>query len=147
MAFGAKQHEDADITERVGRRVEEIGEAGVGWPNEAPDNPSHEQPADEVSGPDMDVEQVILGQIGDRKCHDQGPVEQPHEGIPDIDLRRCNVASIRIEHEGPYHSRLVPALRKIKARSRKQARGAACMPSRNLSPRRWLPVWKTYKEF
>jgi hypothetical protein len=45
----------------------------------------------------MQLEEIVLGQIGDRKGHDQGPVEQPDEAIPDINLSRGGI-SIRIEH-------------------------------------------------
>ena len=47
----------------------------MGRPDEAPDDPRHDQPADHVAGPDMHFEEVVLGQIGDGEGHDQGPVE------------------------------------------------------------------------
>jgi hypothetical protein len=34
MPLGAEQHEIAEVTQRLGRRVDEIGEARVGRPHE-----------------------------------------------------------------------------------------------------------------
>ena len=57
-----------------------------------------DQPTDDVAGPDMDFDEIVLDEIGDREGHDQGPVEYPQVGIPHIRLRRSGI-SIRIEHE------------------------------------------------
>jgi hypothetical protein len=97
MALGAEQHEIADVTQRVGWRVDEVGEARVSRPDETPDHASQDQHADRIARPDMHLEEIVLGQISDRKGHNQGPVEYPDERIPDIDQTRSGIA-IQFEH-------------------------------------------------
>jgi hypothetical protein len=46
----------------------------------------------------MNFEEIVLRQIGDREGRDQAPVEQPHEGIPDINLSRREVIAASIKH-------------------------------------------------
>ena len=52
---------------------------------------------DHITCPDMHVQPVALGEIGDGDAGDERPVKHAHERIPHIDLWRSSHA-IRIEH-------------------------------------------------
>ena len=55
--------------------------------------------ADCVTGPpDMHGQHIVFGQIGDREARDQEPVEDPHERVPHVDLRRCD-ALFPLKHD------------------------------------------------
>jgi hypothetical protein len=53
--------------------------------NKAPNDAGHNEHTDHIASPNMNGQRVVFGEIGDREGHDQGPMEQTHEGVPDID--------------------------------------------------------------
>ena len=56
-------------------------------PDEAPDHARHDESAHQIACPDMHLKHVFLGQeVGDGEGDDQGPMEDPHERVPDIDF-------------------------------------------------------------
>ena len=58
----------------------------MAWPDHSPNQPRNNQHADHIASPDMHRKQVILGEIGNGKGRDQGPMEEPHKRVPYIDL-------------------------------------------------------------
>jgi hypothetical protein len=86
MALSTKQDEIAYIAECSGSIVDEVREARSCWPDKPPRHSRHDQRADYIARPNMQSEQIILGKIGDGEGHDQGPMEEPHKRVPDIDL-------------------------------------------------------------
>ena len=86
VALGSKQNEIAQVSERRTRAVDEVREACMAWSDEAPKQTCDNQHTDNIPGPDMHREQVILGEIGNCKGSDQRPVEDPHKSVPNADL-------------------------------------------------------------
>jgi hypothetical protein len=71
-----------------------------------------DQTGNEIACPHMhDVR--LLDEIGDGEAHDQGPVESPHEGIPDHDLRSRRMTN-SLSHHGLLLAPLPHALSSIK---------------------------------
>ena len=58
----------------------------MAWPDEAPDQTRNNQYTHHIASPDMNGEQVILGEVGDCKGRDQRPVEDPHKPVPHAEL-------------------------------------------------------------
>ena len=104
MALGAKQHQVAHVAKRGAGRVEKIGETRMRRADKAPYDPRHHQGSDQITGPDMQGEEVVLGQIGDGEGDDQRPVKDPYERIPDINGGRLGRAAMRIAHGCLYIS-------------------------------------------
>ena len=69
----------------------------MGRADEAPQHAGDDEEADDIARPDMHLEQVVFGEVGDGEAHHQGPVEHAHERVPDIDLGG-HAALIAIEH-------------------------------------------------
>ena len=82
----AKQNQIAHIAKHGGRRVEEIGEEGMRRTNKAPKDAGHNEHTDRIACPDMNGQRVVFGEIGDGKCRDEDPVENPYEEIPYINI-------------------------------------------------------------
>jgi hypothetical protein len=81
VALPAKPDEIAHVTNCGGRVINEVGEARVARADEAPQDSRHDQEADQIAGPDMQVKQVALGEIGDVKASDQAPVKELRSGL------------------------------------------------------------------
>ncbi len=42
-------------------------------------------PADDITGPDMNGQKIVFGEISDREGNNQRPMENSYERVPDID--------------------------------------------------------------
>ena len=64
--------------------IVEIGKAGVGRTDEAPDQPEQHQPQDRITDPLVQAGLVVDEQGIGGKAGDQCPVEQAHGRVPDL---------------------------------------------------------------
>jgi hypothetical protein len=71
---------------------DEIGKPGVTGTDKAPHKPHDKDHTDDIAGPHMHAQQVILGQIRHEKGGHQNPVPNPDERVPDThDRLSCGV--------------------------------------------------------
>ena len=82
IALRPTTHEAAQIAPETGRRRHEVLESGVGWADQAPDQPEGDQAEDDVTG-DLVQSLAFLGQERRGEGRDQAPVKQAQERIPD----------------------------------------------------------------
>ena len=66
-----------------GRRADKFAEARVLAPYEAPDQPENDQSEDGVARIDVPGIFFLAGQISDNKTHDQRPVKDANQNVPD----------------------------------------------------------------
>jgi hypothetical protein len=96
-SFAARALAVRRVTENRGRRTpgidgetwsttDEVGETGVFRTHEAPGDPEHQQAGDEVTEPEVDSFELVSAGVGHHEADHQGPVEDPHQWIPDLDL-------------------------------------------------------------
>lgn len=75
---------------------DKIGKAGVGRPHETPDDAEHHQQEDGIADGLVHCLQV-LGRPGEREEDDEGPMEDTHKWVPDLDGDRpLNAAGFRL---------------------------------------------------
>ena len=82
MAPGAHGDQIDEIAPGRDRGGDEIGKACMAGANETPDQAQDDQPADQIAGPEMAREKLVLGELGDEESGGQGPAEDAHQEFP-----------------------------------------------------------------
>ncbi len=54
-------------------------------PDESPEQANRQESQNDITGINMQVEEFIFGDIGDREGGDKGPMEDPYQRVPYFD--------------------------------------------------------------
>ena len=78
-----KEHQVAQIGKHLPRPSNEIGKAGVARTDKSPGQPSDKDDADDIPRPNMDAQEIVLGEVCDSERRHQRPMPDTDERVPD----------------------------------------------------------------
>ena len=83
ISLGAKQKQIQRIRPDHPGRIDKIGKPRMAGSDKTPEDTQDDEPANEISSPNMQRQKFVLCQIGNGKRKDERPMKDAHQWIPD----------------------------------------------------------------